>query len=433
MSDLKTSPGDAAQGPTDAQTLGTPAPKLSQDSKTPGVPTTSVPPQASASSGGGGRMAETVDHQPRVKKNILLFFVLLAVAAVAGHSLSKESYKYLHEDQTWPISVLAALSAVLFAAAAYILYRRRFELEGWLPLLAVILGILAAHWLGLSLHDLAHGSPTWALVAASAVGLCVSIYLAERIGQHLTLFRTLDVPIQTQCFLQARQRKIRALVLVVSKNQFQVQQPVDKSAHTLEVVDVNRKNAPKPKDGEEAISKPIRLMGGLHLDEDIAAADGYGWNWQQILRAIKPYHDAGDLKQIVLIVSKSKPSDQWNTPKQKEVARGSDVQFKDCEKILRLYFAADVVGIASHDVNLEDFNQMITLFRDRILADLAKTHKIDASEVVFDVTGGYKVASIAGAVLTLNSSALFQYVQTEGEMKPIIYDARIDLLPRVGG
>lgn len=48
-----------------------------------------------------------------------------------------------------------------------------------------------------------------------------------------------------------------------------------------------------------------------------------------------------------------------------------------------------------------------------------------------EVTGGYKITSIAGAVLTLNRKVVCQYVQSDGPLPraglaPFIYDFRWD-------
>ena len=51
-----------------------------------------------------------------------------------------------------------------------------------------------------------------------------------------------------------------------------------------------------------------------------------------------------------------------------------------------------------------------------------REQNLQPGQVLVDVTGGQKVTSIAGAVLTLNNELRFQYVQTNRPYHTLPYD-----------
>jgi hypothetical protein len=51
----------------------------------------------------------------------------------------------------------------------------------------------------------------------------------------------------------------------------------------------------------------------------------------------------------------------------------------------------------------------------RQVIEAAKNEHLADRDIMIDVTGGQKTASIAGASVTLNNDVVFQYVQTGGD------------------
>lgn len=135
----------------------------------------------------------------------------------------------------------------------------------------------------------------------------------------------------------------------------------------------------------------VKLTGDL--DKDIEVLNQIRWNWQQLLRGLRLH--IKELRHIYLIGS---PDSQKSV--------------EDAKRLLTLYFK-NVTIMATEvktAVDFEDF-QVLTRFMNGVITSYkGKGYRED--DIVVDVTGGQKTASIAGAIVTLNSGIQFQYVST---------------------
>lgn len=125
-------------------------------------------------------------------------------------------------------------------------------------------------------------------------------------------------------------------------------------------------------------------------------------NWQQSLRAI--HFHASTLEHLVVVPSLSKPREP-----------GSEDYDKPFRKLLAHYLAqpdwrSKFTVTIRPPVDYEDFEKLHTAFIDVI--KFAKDKNFTESDIVFDITAGQKVASVAAAIVTLTTRADFQYVQT---------------------
>jgi hypothetical protein len=148
----------------------------------------------------------------------------------------------------------------------------------------------------------------------------------------------------------------------------------------------------------------VILTGDLAKDVNVLNTLPRPWNWQQLLRAIKPH--VATLKRVYLLGSKD------------EKGRGSHHELGSCKKLLQRYLHAEII-LEEEWVDFEDFRAVVALL-DKVIKTEKKKQTAD-KEIVIDVTGGQKTASIAGASVTLNSDAVFQYVQTAGD-PPKVYE-----------
>ncbi len=135
-----------------------------------------------------------------------------------------------------------------------------------------------------------------------------------------------------------------------------------------------------------------------------------GFTWQQTLRAAEKHKS--HLEKLILIGSKG--------------TKGSGVQLETACEFIGRYFPGKVNISEAHlaygdsDINLwtADFEKMdsVTAMFRRILRELKKLGYED-SDIIIDVTGGLKTASIAAAMVTLDRpDLLIQYVGTTPEL-----------------
>lgn len=151
-------------------------------------------------------------------------------------------------------------------------------------------------------------------------------------------------------------------------------------------------------DGKE----PTDLSGNLQQAIKNLNDSGKRWNWQQILRAIQPHFCRKKRLRRLHLIGSSGP-------------RGSFGHLGICKEWLAGYLPG--VEITTNDkpgVDFEDFNAMVQHIQETI--DEQKKggedkEKFTDKDIVIDVTGGTKMASIAGSCSTLNTWITFQYVQ----------------------
>jgi len=126
------------------------------------------------------------------------------------------------------------------------------------------------------------------------------------------------------------------------------------------------------------------------LDQDIEILEGSNLSFQQLLRAIKPHKEK--LRKIVLLYS-----DQ------------SRVAAEDYLAILPAYLPN--ISIDSQLSDFENLEKLLDVLRKSIRR--LNSQNYNYSDIVLDVTGGLKTASIAAAMMTLHYEDLvFQYVST---------------------
>ena len=164
----------------------------------------------------------------------------------------------------------------------------------------------------------------------------------------------------------------------------------------------------------------IELSNDLH--QDIKSLDELGrrWNWQQIMRAIRPHIDPEKrLLRLHLIGSPTIGK-----------TKGSFEHLDSCKKWLEGYLPEVEITRDESGVNFGNFNAMVRRIQETIdkqkKGDKGK-EKFTDEDIVIDVTGGTTTASIAGASTTLNTKVTFQYVQTNPPYEVFAYDVAYHL------
>ena len=132
------------------------------------------------------------------------------------------------------------------------------------------------------------------------------------------------------------------------------------------------------------------------------------FNWQQQLRGLHEHLRFSDrrLEKIVYVGSKSGLNSD-----------GSDLQLE----MMRLMMGQYLVGIDQTAERIADFSlfdELREVLRTTIKEGVAA--KYAESDIVIDITGGTKTASIAGASATLEGNVQFQYVET-ATSSPAVY------------
>lgn len=133
-------------------------------------------------------------------------------------------------------------------------------------------------------------------------------------------------------------------------------------------------------------------------------------NWQQLARAIYHHHNAGVLQKVILLASK-KSRDVF------EASAGQNAGSPHPETFFDALLNDDAppgrrvkIEVAPGNVDFEDLTSSVTALQQAI-----KNSGVEPRDIVIDVTGGQKTASIAGALVTLDKRDLiFQYVPTGG-------------------
>lgn len=158
------------------------------------------------------------------------------------------------------------------------------------------------------------------------------------------------------------------------------------------------------------------ILEGKSLSDDIEALNKVRWNWQQILRGIKPHKDK--LKYLYFIGSKDSES-----------TKGSFNYLDAAITFIKQYCPDIKTYRADTPVDFEDLESLIDVIYQAIKR--LKNEGSGEDDIIIDVTGGQKVTSIAGAVITLNSSIRFQYVQTNPPYEARAYDLTIQTAPLI--
>lgn len=178
--------------------------------------------------------------------------------------------------------------------------------------------------------------------------------------------------------------------------------------HGVLIVFVSSSNPPVSGDFNDSIivnGNSVTLTGDI--EKDIQELKNYKWNWLQMLRALRPHKEK--LKLIYLIGSSGR--------------NGSFEQLDMVEKFFSRYFPNVIIKRYNNGLDFEDIEEMIDTLRNLIRT--LKKEGNDEKDIIIDITGGQKTASIAGAVATLNSNIKFQYVQTREPYDVISYNVDI--------
>ena len=151
-------------------------------------------------------------------------------------------------------------------------------------------------------------------------------------------------------------------------------------------------------------------LQGESLEDDINALNKINyWNWQQILRGLRPHKTL--LKYVYLIGSSGEKS--------------SYKYIDDVEKLIKQYVKDITVLKAKKAVDFEDLEKLIEII-SKAIRELKEKYGLEDRDIIVDVTGGQKTTSIAGAVVTFNSNITFQYVQTGKKHDVLAYDVDIE-------
>lgn len=168
----------------------------------------------------------------------------------------------------------------------------------------------------------------------------------------------------------------------------------------------------------------FELTGDLEQDiENVTAEHAKGawrgphpWNGQQFFRAIAPH--IRELKQVILLGSPG--------------VKGSHRNLSDYERLVSLYAPAPntKVDIKQPPVEFEEIDAMEAAFDRCIHTTMQKSYTENyikkfytEDDIVIDVTGGQKTASIAAVLATLSRRNLeFQYVRTGGDNRVLPFN-----------
>ena len=142
-----------------------------------------------------------------------------------------------------------------------------------------------------------------------------------------------------------------------------------------------------------------KITFGSDLCTDIAALDklvDYRWNWQQLMRAIRPHKNSICLLHLV----------------GSEGQGGSFSHLHTCKDWLKGYLPdIEITTNEEPGIDFQDFNAIIHHIHATIAGQKERPLQLRDSDMVIDVTGGTSMASVAAAASTLNSRVTFQYVQ----------------------
>jgi hypothetical protein len=182
----------------------------------------------------------------------------------------------------------------------------------------------------------------------------------------------------------------QVLILTVSNNPWKFQWN-EKLKNKL-TVSING-NPPIPLPDKYRLDDALDVMKNLANSE----AKRPFFSWEQLLRAIAPHHSK--LERIILVGSTN--------------GANSYSQLDDCKKLIQHYFDLTKIEISKESVHFDSLDNLLSRYNGIIAKE--KSRK---SQLIFDVTGGTKVVSIAVAMVTLEHPEIeFQYVETEGEKR----------------
>ncbi len=173
-------------------------------------------------------------------------------------------------------------------------------------------------------------------------------------------------------------------------------------------------------------------FNGQSLDDDVEALalSPIGCNWEMLMRGINA--NLPKLEKVILICSAvgKKPNG--------DPLPGSVSNYEDAKQIIDHYtMPNDEVSIVTkfpddmNGVDFEDLDALTHVLQDAI-DYLHHKCQIPHREILIDVTGGQKVTSIAGALITLKNEVKIQYVPTGNTNTIKLYNTVMEDAPDMG-
>lgn len=160
-------------------------------------------------------------------------------------------------------------------------------------------------------------------------------------------------------------------------------------------------------------SDPVPLSSDIKDDiVKLRASPFSRWNWLQVMRALAPHFFK--VERIYLLGSQrvegSPVPGAQNWPKGAPNP-GSYEWLESCKALLQGYVGKRcAIRCVESPIDFENMKAMVQALAAQIRD--ARREGYSDGEIMIDVTGGQKIASIAASLVTLSSRIKFQYVQT---------------------
>lgn len=155
------------------------------------------------------------------------------------------------------------------------------------------------------------------------------------------------------------------------------------------------------------------ILRGESLEEEVKDQNlnRLRWNWQQLMRGILPHVST---LQVVYLLGSDGPGS------------GSFQYLDYAEELIKQYLPEVSVKRFGRPVDFEgDFEGLVDCL-GQCIQEIQRECGICEKDIVIDITGGQKTASIAGAMVTLNTRVTFQYVSTTDPSKVRAYDVTVE-------
>jgi len=426
---------------------------------------------------------------------IIAFFVSSAIGAIAGDCFGEDLHWLISFFAPFPISIAVRITVGFLATASacavfYLLYRDKIGWEGlkryWITGGFVLAGLIGLQWAGRGLHECIERSRRADVIISG-----VPSKAADKTGTDGQVFEIKNseaTNAKTEELIASKIRKEKtneedelqsvlsvfiwgagelAAFLVCGVICFRSEEKLGRLRTENRSVSeegnlVPTKTREHIATGEKVkglvlfVSPPTRMPeinekvcrfhavdSGNHFDVDTGSVNSAiasfrqnspRHNWLQLLRALKDLN-IDDIGHVWLVGSKPRriiPNPAPGIRIEDEAGYGSRQFCELCEGFLRRFLRE---GSKFHPVpetegvEFDDIDELGNVVGSSLEA--AAKFGIKDDEIVVDVTGGTKIASIVGAVLTLNERTLIQYEPTHNG-DSLIYDAKIGA-PRSNG
>lgn len=358
---------------------------------------------------------------PRLKKSIdrslcKLAFLALAVL-VLGHTLGVALWEWIKPSFPWYVRLAAGLALFLFSSAWLRVHRFKKSTGNFL---AFTLALTGGHWIALDFHHLlghALHMPKWGIILIAVVGF---IYFLDKLHHARHSWRGWVTFGRSPAQERVQHSPIAHLVIFLSP-------PTTVPRIDGETGGISfKKSETEWLELDASLDTAIKQMDALTPPH----------NWQQSLRSILPH--AANLTSLWIVVSGppngkvAKAAEPGTRPRN---ADGSAPYQATAQTLFRRYLPSTTEINFSNPLDFEDFRPLEHYLRDKILHSLPPN---SSRSTAIDITGGFKVSSALGSLLTVNDEAVFQYVQTVAAdngtgPEAQIYDVRNDGGPEIPG